>query len=484
VQRKLLIAAAILLTILVVVIAAAMLYLRFGDLSRHRGTVERLVSGALGRDLKIAGEFKPDIGFTSHLEASQITLANPEWSSEPIMVSVDRLAGDIRLVPLLFGSYEIDNLDIQRAHVLLEADGTGRANWQFDTGKAADAKVRGAIDIVLGQALLQDSGLTVRVPSLGRPLELQVVELVIDSDDGGMLDLSLDGALNEADLGLSGRLGTLAELLVAGKIDHDLEGNLGDVEFMSRGTIGNLTTLADADLDIEIDGAEMSEVTELLGLPSLGEGPFRVAASAKPASRGFSVTLDGTLGQVSITASGFTDALFRPDILDLEVRASGPDVSAVAALVGIEGAARSPFAVSGHLRWDGFPLTLDDVTATVGDNRIALDGTLGAPPGLLGTDFRFDAEGPDVSAISLLGGFALPAQSFHAHGRLVRLEDGIGIEDVMVSVGPSVARVDGILGDPPVYAGTGSGSVDVFRTRTGRTAGPFIRVHRQARTRW
>jgi len=224
VRRKLLIAASIVLAIVVVVIAAAILYLKLGDLSRHRGTVERLVSHTLGRELRIAGDFAPEIGFTSHLEASRITLANPEWSAEPYMVSVNRLAGDIKLLPLLRGSYRIDNLEIEGARVLLESDGSGRANWQFDTGEPAAAKGDGSFDFVIGEARLLNGKLVVKAPSFGRPLELTVTSLELETDDAEILDLSIRGALNEADLGLAGRLGTLAELLTAGRVYHDLDG--------------------------------------------------------------------------------------------------------------------------------------------------------------------------------------------------------------------------------------------------------------------
>jgi len=454
VRKKLLIAVSIVLVIAVVVVAAAILYLQLGNLSRHRDTVERLVSRALDRELRISGDFDLDIGFTSHLEASRITLANPEWSAEPFMVSVDRLAGDIRLVPLLFGSYEVDNLEIEGARVLLESDGTGRANWQFDTGEKGDGGGGRKVDIELGQALLRDVALVVEVPSLARPLELGIAELAVESDESGLLEVSLAGTLNEADLGLSGRLGTLAGLVAAGSVELDLEGHLGDVEGATRGRVGDLATFADADLELRIDGPRMSEITDLLGLDSLGEGPFRFAATADPSGNLYSVTMNGTLGQVSFGASGVTDALFHPEILDLEVLASGPDISAVVALAGIDGAARRPFSVSGHVHWEGFQITLDSFAATIGDNRIALDGSLGAPPTLMGTDFRFDAEGPDISDIAVLGGFGLPASSFKIHGRLERLVDGIGIQGVEAVVGPAIVRVDGTLGDPPGYAGT------------------------------
>ncbi len=87
-RRKILIAV---LAVPALVLLAGLLYLKFGDLGRFRGTIERRTSEALGRDLTIAGEFDLDVLFTPRLVAEEVTLSNPGWSDEPDMVRVDRI---------------------------------------------------------------------------------------------------------------------------------------------------------------------------------------------------------------------------------------------------------------------------------------------------------------------------------------------------------------------------------------------------------
>ena len=79
-------------------VVVLVLYLAFADLGRHRGVVEDLVSGALGRQLRIAGKFEPHLlSLNPSVIAEDVSLANPDWSDEPHMVHVDRLEGSIEL---------------------------------------------------------------------------------------------------------------------------------------------------------------------------------------------------------------------------------------------------------------------------------------------------------------------------------------------------------------------------------------------------
>ena len=47
--------------------------------------------------------------------ASDISLANVDWGSEPAIVSIDRFAGKLKLLSLLFGAITIDELEIEIA---------------------------------------------------------------------------------------------------------------------------------------------------------------------------------------------------------------------------------------------------------------------------------------------------------------------------------------------------------------------------------
>jgi hypothetical protein len=98
-------------------------YLQFADLSGRRGLVERLASGALGRELRIAGDFSPDVGLTTRLVATDVTLANPPWTLEPAMVAVERIDSP-GLLP--HANSHLD-LTIDKSG-LAESDAEGRVN--------------------------------------------------------------------------------------------------------------------------------------------------------------------------------------------------------------------------------------------------------------------------------------------------------------------------------------------------------------------
>ena len=67
-----------------------------------RGTIERAASQAIGRELKIAGAFDLSISRTPTVAASDITLANAPWGSEPLMVRAGHVKLSVDLLSLWF----------------------------------------------------------------------------------------------------------------------------------------------------------------------------------------------------------------------------------------------------------------------------------------------------------------------------------------------------------------------------------------------
>ncbi|MCK5379567.1 MAG: hypothetical protein KAJ78_09180, partial [Acidobacteria bacterium] len=130
------------------------------------------------------------------------------------------------------------------------------------------------------------------------------------------------------------------------------------------------------------------------------------------------------------------------------------DAATLTVFTGIEGLPAEPFTVSGHLRWEGFPISCDNIEVTVGNNSLSANGIIGEPPLMMGTDFLFNGGGPDISQLAALAGVNLPKDSFSVGGRLVRLEQGINFENVEFRIGRTTLEVDGTVGDPPEYAGT------------------------------
>ncbi len=448
-KRKLLIIAA---AVPVLLVTMALLYVNFADLSGWRDTVAGMISDSLGRELTINGVFEPDIGLTTSVVVGDIALANADWSSEPIMVSIDRLAFEVELLSLLFGPIRIHSLELDGANVLLEVADDGRGNWEFDTED--DETDSEPLDIRLDRLAVNNLRLRYRDATLDEPLDLLLTRLESVGDDDDMQELSLTGVFAEQDLAVAGRIGTLSGLLDLGAIEHDLAGHLGEIEFKSSGRIAELTTLNGADFVAEVRGDDLIAAGKIFGLRGIGSGPFRVTAGVSPSAAGFDLDLDAAFGGINAEVTGTVDVLLDPQILDLSVSASGPSIRSVGALTGVADLPDEAFTVSGGVRWEGFPITFREVKITVGDNTLSADGVLGAPPAMMGTDFTFHGDGPDISSIAALVGVSLPKDSFSVSGRLVRLEQVIGVQKIEARVGRTILEVDGTVGDPPSYAGT------------------------------
>ena len=434
-------------------ISAVLLYLNFADLSGWRDTVAGILSESMGRELTIDGVFEPDIGLTTSITIGDISLANAEWSSEPIMVRVDRLAFEVDLLSLVFGPMRIHSLELEGANVLLEVAEDGRGNWEFDTG-GDDEDGGEELDLRLARLAVKGLQLSYRDAASEEPLDLQLTRLESVGDEMGMHELSLAGRFADQDLGVTGRLGTLSGLLNVTTTEHDLAGHLGEIEFESAGRIADLTTLGGADLTARVHGADLGAVGEVFDLADIGSGAFTADLGVKAAAEGYHVDIGASGSNINAEISGAVDSLMEPRIVDVTVEASGSDVATIGALTGVEDLPSESFAISGRLRWEGFPISVENLEVQVGDNSLSANGVVGRPPLMIGTDFVFDGEGPDISAIAALAGVSLPRDSFSVGGRLVRLEAGVGIQGVQARVGRNTLEVDGTVGDPPEYAGT------------------------------
>jgi len=433
-------------------IVCLLLYLMISDLSGWRDTVSRLASNAINRKLTIGGEFQADIGRITRVTATDITLANTEWGSEPEMASVDRLTMEIDLWSLVSGPIFLPTVEAEGAEALFETDPDGRSNWILgDTVSEPDGA---PIDLRIDHIDVADLTLRSRDSAEETAINLVVSSLRSDGDATGVHQLSIGASILDTQLGLSGRLGPLAGLVNTSKIDFDVVGALGSTEILCRGSIGDLGSLAGLDLEASVTVPDLDELLALFGLPETDAGSFVAEVTAETVSEltELTVTITADAGRAMI--DGTVDSLLDPRDLALDLDLSGPDIQAIAALTDIGGLPDDPFSVKGHLLWRGFPIAVDDLVIEVGENRLSADGRLGAPPLMLDTDFRFHGGGPNIAALAALGGLKLPADRFALDGKLVRVADGLQIETIEASIGPSSLSANGFVGDPPDYNGT------------------------------
>ena len=100
------------------------------------------VSKATGRQLKINGDLKLDLGWISEVRASQIQFENARWSKHPQMVEVGLVDVQVDLWQLLSEfRVVLPTVTISQAKVILEKNADGSANWEFGTAPAVTGPV-------------------------------------------------------------------------------------------------------------------------------------------------------------------------------------------------------------------------------------------------------------------------------------------------------------------------------------------------------
>jgi hypothetical protein len=336
--------------------------------------------------------------------------------------------------------------------VLFEIDTEGRFNWALGDGDPS-GEPGGQVELVIGRASLRDVDLAYRSRQ-GRVIGAALSTLEFTDDGTGMLDLGLAGSFEETPVEISGRLGTFIGFINAGRIEHDLEGRFDDADFALRGSIDDLSSQSGVEGEVSFAGPRFSGVMAAFGLEAVLDGPFSADVAVREATGGSGFNLHASLGEITAKAEGTVDSIGSPEAIDVSVDVSGPDVSAIGELAGVGDLPTKPFSISGRVQWAGFPLTCDDVEVRVGDNTLSAHGILGKPPLLEGTDFEFTGGGSDISAIAALAGLDVPRERFTIDGHLVRVEQGIDVQMVELSVGGISVEVDGMVGDPPGYEGT------------------------------
>jgi AsmA family protein len=127
-RKPVTVASAVALTLAVLVALFVILW----DWNYLRGPIERIASARTGREVQIAGDLNVKL-FSRNPSATVdgISIGNPAWAGKGNTASAERLAVQIRLLPLLRGQVVLQRLELLRPRADLRRDMQGRATWDF-----------------------------------------------------------------------------------------------------------------------------------------------------------------------------------------------------------------------------------------------------------------------------------------------------------------------------------------------------------------
>lgn len=366
----------------VVVVAVAALFLLPSE--RIARLAAEQFTAATGRALEIGGEVRPTLWPTLGVRTGPVVLANADWSQNGPMLTADSLSIGVRVMPLLSGAVEIEEVSAVGANVLLERRADGSGNWELlPPGEAAaaadttpqDTGAGGALPpIVLDRGLLENASLRFIDHGAGSEIALTALNLEVALPAGGEARATGTGRFNGADLSIDAAIGNLSAFLGGGVQSVRLAAGLAGAEVRFDGRAGLQPVAVEGDSSVTV--AALGPLMQALGqaAPTLPGGLDRnIAASGRVTYtgqtgglflRGGAVTLGGnrmavdldlaTAGRMKLTANLSGGAL---------------DLSAFTAGSGGSGGSGGGTAASG---WSRAPIDVSGLDALDAEVTLSL----------------------------------------------------------------------------------------------------------------
>ncbi|MEJ2087020.1 MAG: AsmA family protein, partial [Gammaproteobacteria bacterium] len=400
-----------------------------------------------GRTLVIGGDIELDLSLTPHVVARDVRFANAAWSSEPDMVAADYIDVQIDLLQLFGNRVHLGDLEVRNGTLRLEDPVDGEPNWALLEDDESD----GDWSFMVREMRLDNVSVLALIGEL-EPMRMEIPELSEASDDVGNLKLAGHGTLNDEPWRLDGTVGTLEELLAAGRIELDVGLSVGDVDLEAAGVIGELATMTALDMSVTVLGPDADLFGELLRMPEAFAGDVGLTADIAPSERGHAIEVRGHVAAFTVSATGTVEDLNTLDGWDTDINVQGPDAGVFGKSLQIKGFPQGPFEVAGRLHLHGGDLDLTDVRIDTPMAQMELNADFVDFPRREGAIATIHLQGGNISQFGeLLRIPNLPEAAFEA---ALTLKGTDGDLTASMNVGAHTLAVNGYLGEFPDYLGT------------------------------
>jgi len=225
-------------------------------LNMLRGPIERAVTEATGRELRLEGDLRPVWNWVyPRFRAEGVSFANPEWASEDTMFTAAAVEASISLLPLLRGRVVLPDLQLEGAQVNLEQDAEGRKNWVLDREQKEKQESR-----VFIRHLTLDNG------QLKYHDAVRKINLVTDvSTDETGLAFTTKGKYQGLDVNASGHAGHVLSLRDANTpFPLKAEAKIGATALKVDGSVTGIAALETFDASVQLSGKSLSHLYQIV----------------------------------------------------------------------------------------------------------------------------------------------------------------------------------------------------------------------------
>ena len=321
-------------------LAAIIIFLVIFDWNWLRGPIGRYASVQLQREVVIAGDLRVHPwSFSPKAEAYNLRIGQPAWaksvdkdSGSGQMAQVQRIAVQIKILPLLRGQVILPFLAIDRADVRLLRDKDGRANWTFGAPRkdAPPLKLPAIQRFVINEGKLR-----VDDRQRGALFVGTVNAQERAGERGGRFVLEGKGSLNNAAFVAQVTGGPLLNISPSRPYPFDADIRAGSTRITAEGNVTKPFDLGRFETQLSIAGADLNRLHDLTGLTLPNTPPYKVSGHlVRKGDRYDFETLSGRIGDSDIRGDLFVLTGRERPYLEAALRSRRLDFDDLGSLFG------------------------------------------------------------------------------------------------------------------------------------------------------
>ncbi len=269
-------------------LAAASLIILFSyDYNKFKPYITQAAKEATGRELKLAGDMKLQLGFTPALVIENISFQNAPWGSRPEMARVKRFELEVALFPLLSRNLQINRFRLIEPDILLEINKDGISNLSFETKKPpqpSEPKDRRKDEksslpgFLVRELVIEKGQLTYRDARSAKLYSLTLDRFSIAMETDKPVEMKGNGFYNQVPFGLDAKLGSIKALFSqTQEWPLNLKAEAAETTLSLQGTVRDLLAGRGIQFNLEVKSKDLTKLSPLAGSPIPIKGPLEIS---------------------------------------------------------------------------------------------------------------------------------------------------------------------------------------------------------------
>lgn len=302
-----------------------------------RGPIGRYASAQLKREVAIRGDLRVHPwSLSPKVEAYDLRIGQPSWArqlepSATPMAQVQRVAVQIKLLPLLRGQTVLPFLAVDRPDLRLLRARDGRANWTFGTARTDKPLKLPTVQ----RLIIRDGALRVDDRQRGALFVGQVNARERGDDRQGRFVLEGRGSLNRSPFLAELTGGPLLNISPNRPYPFEVDVRAGATRIQAQGQITRPFDLARFETQLSVAGADLNRLHDLTGLTLPNTPPYRISGRlVRKGARYDFEKLAGRIGDSDIGGDLFVLTGRERPYLEAQLRSRRLDFDDLGSLVG------------------------------------------------------------------------------------------------------------------------------------------------------